>query len=477
MKEHTNSLSFLYNLLVAFAAQGISLIVSILMSLIVPKLLGVTQFGYWQLFIFYSSYVGFFHFGLNDGIYLRYGGDSYEKLDYKLLGSQFWASVIIQTIVAVGVSIYGFLYVDNGSRVFVFLTVAACMILVNASGFIGYIFQAVNLTKLFSFSVIIDKVFFIFSIFALLLIHESHFELFVILFLLSKLFSLLYCLYKGKNIVLVQLLSIKETLPELGRNIAIGINLMTANIASMLIIGSGQLFIDQKWGIDTFGKISFSLSLTNLFLVFLSQVSMVLFPALRQSGSQNLKKYYQKIRNNFGVIFLAIPLCYFPVLLVLEMWLPQYRESLRYMILLLPLCIFEGKMQVLYNTYLKVLRKEKILLVINIIAMAQSVILILLSVYVLENVAFVVLSMAISVICRSIIAEKYLSTLLHMSTIKHLFTEVLLSIVFVCTAWFLVPLVGFIIYLITYVLYLLINRKTVRELVLTLSVTIKQKQN
>ena len=28
------------------------------------NLLGETEYGYWQLYLFYTSYVGFFHFGL-----------------------------------------------------------------------------------------------------------------------------------------------------------------------------------------------------------------------------------------------------------------------------------------------------------------------------------------------------------------------------------------------------------------------------
>lgn len=36
------------NALVAFSAQGISLVVSFVMSLLVPKVLGVTSYGYWH---------------------------------------------------------------------------------------------------------------------------------------------------------------------------------------------------------------------------------------------------------------------------------------------------------------------------------------------------------------------------------------------------------------------------------------------
>lgn len=54
---------FINNLLTAFLAQGISLVLSLAMSLLVPRFLGLEQYSYWQLFIFYTGYVGFFHFG------------------------------------------------------------------------------------------------------------------------------------------------------------------------------------------------------------------------------------------------------------------------------------------------------------------------------------------------------------------------------------------------------------------------------
>lgn len=64
------------NMATAFLAQGVSFLASVAMSLLVPKVLGVTAYGYWQLFVFYTSYSGFFLLGLNDGIYLIRGGHS-----------------------------------------------------------------------------------------------------------------------------------------------------------------------------------------------------------------------------------------------------------------------------------------------------------------------------------------------------------------------------------------------------------------
>ncbi len=41
------------------------------------------------------------------------------------------------------------------------------------------------------------------------------------------------------------------------------------------------------------------------------------------------------------------------------MWLPEYADSLQYMGILFPIVIYEGRMSLLINTYLKTIRKEK----------------------------------------------------------------------------------------------------------------------
>lgn len=80
--------SFGTNVTFAFASQGVSLFVSVMMSVIVPKALGVSDYAYWQLFLLISSYVGIGLLGVNDGLYLRLGGKRYGELNYEELKAQ-----------------------------------------------------------------------------------------------------------------------------------------------------------------------------------------------------------------------------------------------------------------------------------------------------------------------------------------------------------------------------------------------------
>jgi len=77
------------NLSISFIANLVTIIVSFIVTLFLPKIISVEQYGYWQVYLFYSTYVGILHLGLNDGIYLRYGGEEYNDLNFKLFYGEF----------------------------------------------------------------------------------------------------------------------------------------------------------------------------------------------------------------------------------------------------------------------------------------------------------------------------------------------------------------------------------------------------
>ena len=122
---------FFKNLIYAFSAQIISLLLSFIMSLIVPKILGVDKYSYWQLFLFYSSYVGFTTFGFSDGIYLRLGGKNYEDLDFRIIGSQIKLNMILQVFIVMIFWIIINIFVYDQSRKFVLILTSIFLIISN----------------------------------------------------------------------------------------------------------------------------------------------------------------------------------------------------------------------------------------------------------------------------------------------------------------------------------------------------------
>ncbi|MCI9098503.1 MAG: hypothetical protein HFH58_01260 [Lachnospiraceae bacterium] len=458
-QQKKNSTSFFGNLMMAFLAQGISLLMSVFMSFVVPKFLGVIEYSYWQLFIFYVGYVGFFHFGYNDGIYLRLGGKHYEKLDYKQLGTQFRILAVMQIVVALLIALAANFMVSEQKRVYVWVCAAIYLIFNNLHLFYGYVFQAVNETKIFSKATILDRVCVLGFMTILLVKRETSFFPFILTYTISKSFAFIYVCYCGKEILLSKPIQIKIALKDMWISFSCGIKLVIANLMSMLVLGIGRIVIDNAWGIEEFGKISLALSLTNFFLVFIQQVSMVLFPALRRTSEGKLRSIYNHIRIALGLLLPFVFICYFPIKGLVSLWLPRYVDSIKYLSLLLPLCTFDGKMQMLCNTYLKVLRQEKRLLQVNIISFLVSFILSFVSAYIFCNMTMVIVSMVFTIAFRSILAELYLSKLMGVKIIKMLIQEIAAAGIFMAATWFLDARIAFLIIICTYILFITINKK------------------
>lgn len=457
-----NKKIFIRNVLFAFMAQGISLLLSILMSLIVPKILNVEQYAYWQLFIFYIGYVGFSHLGLTDGVYLKIGGKNYRDLEYSLYKSQLVLSLLFQIMVAVSLmAVVRHLQIEP-RRLLVIAMALLYMLVFNAAGYFGYVFQAVNKTHTYSMSIIVDRAIFIVAVLAACLVADTNYLYFILFYILSKTIALGYCLWRGWDLVKAPFRLTKKVWHELWSNIFCGSKLLLANIASTLILGVGRIVVDSTWGLTAFGQISFSLSLTAFFLQFISQISMVLFPTLRQVDAHTQQKLYGIIRRALAYILPIAFVVYFPMKVILGIWLPAYQESLTYLAFLLPICTYDGKMQLLCNTYFKVLRKENWLLYCNVIASLLSVVLCTVGAYCFDSVLAVVLGMVVAIAFRSMVAEICLAKMMGAPIAAKLLGESLLVIAFLIGNTVFAGIRSWILFVILYGVYLYRGRGEIK---------------
>lgn len=453
------------NFMFAVASQGVSLAASFITSLIVPKMLGVTQFGYWQLFIFYANYAGFFHLGINDGIYLLNGGASRNSINRTSIRSQFMIAAFFQFIIGLMVIIFGIESVTETERSFVFITFAYYMVVCNLAGYLGFLFQAMNETRLFSFSIVLDRLAFLVPLLAMVVLKVADFRPYVVAYLVSKTISLAWCCWEARDILSAPPLSASEAVRESIASIRVGFKLMIANVADMLILGVARALVDAVWGIEAFGRVSFSLSLVNFFITFVTQASMVLFPALRQSDEGERRAVYRGMRDAMEAAFPAVYALYFPMAWLLSAWLPQYAESMRWLAVLLPVCVFNTKMDVCCTTYFKVLRQERTLLAINIVTVAASAVTSLVGVFALGSLEAVLVGAVCCIAARSAWSELRLDRELDVALSPMLVPELLLTAAFVLLALLLPGMWALPAYCILYGAYLFANRGEVASIV------------
>ncbi|MDP5274718.1 hypothetical protein [Chengkuizengella axinellae] len=283
---------FMKNFSYSLTSNLVSFIISILIVLIIPKLIGVEEYGYWQLYIFYVSYVGFLHFGWNDGIYLRYGGKDYEKLDKPLFYSQFIMLMMSQAIFTSFIFVYSSLFVSNINKVFIFQTIAFVLLIVNARVMLQLILQSTNRIKEYAQITIMDKLLYMILIITFLLIGIRDFKFMIIADIIGKFISLLYAIYCCRDLVIHRISTFYFSFKETVINVSVGIKLMFSNIASMLIIGNVRFGIERTWDVSTFGKVSLTLSISNLMMLFINAMGIIMFPVLRRTDEERLPSIY-----------------------------------------------------------------------------------------------------------------------------------------------------------------------------------------
>ena len=454
------------NMSYTISSNLISFIVSTLVIVIVPKLIGVENYGYWQLYLFYATYVGLLHFGWNDGIYLRFGGDEYSKLDKRLFFSQFIQLLITQIFIGILIFLLALIIFKDINKEFIFQIVALVLIISNTRLMLLNILQTTNRIKEYAIINMLDRIIYVLLIIFFLLIGIRDFKLMVIADVIGKLLSLSLALYYCRDIVFNKINKYYLTLSETYKNINVGIKIMFANFASFLIIGIVRFGIERTWDVSTFGKVALTISLSSIMMFFISAVGIVIFPILKRINKDKLSIIYKTMRDSLLVLLLGILIIYYPLKTFMVMWLPNYADSLIYLALVFPMFIYEGKMVLLINTYINTLRKENIMFKINIIMMIITAIITYINTQIFNNLDLTVLSIVILLIIRSVIAEIYLEKELNIKVLKDIFLEILLTIIFILSAWFIDSYITIIIYIIFYIIYLLIKKK---DLIITIN--------
>lgn len=454
--------TFIKNFSYSLSSNLVALLISAIVILIVPKLIGVEDYGYWQLYLFYSAYVGFLHFGWNDGIYLRYGGKEYKELNKELFFSQFWMLFISQIVIgAIIISLSNFFNTDV-EKLFIINMTVLCMLIMNSRYMLTYILEGTNRIKEYAQIIMIEKILYCCLIILFLAIGIREYKLLIIADIIGKLLALAFAVYLCKDIVFNKISAFYFNITETAQNISVGIKLMVANIASMFIIGIVRLGIERNWDISTFGKVSLTLSISSLLMLLINAVGIIMFPVLRRTDPQKLPEIYLIVRTFLMIPLLGLLIIYFPLKVTLIAWLPEYEESLIYMALIFPMCVYEGKITLLINTYLKTLRKEKTILVVNVMSMALSIFLTLLFTVVFQNLFLAILSIVILLAFRCIVAEILLAKILNISVRKDIVLEIIMTIVFILTGWFMTWFIGVVVYSISYAVYLFIMRKDIK---------------
>ena len=454
------------NIFYSFSANLISLLISVIMVMFVPKLLSINDYGLWQLFLFYYSYLGFLHFGWEDGIYLRYAGKRFDELNRRTFAGQFYCIILLQIMLAVAISTLGEAFVADPDKRLALVCAIWLAPFVNFNNLCNFIMQITNRIKEYARLLVTERIiFFLGAMFFLVILGWNQFRYMYE----AKIFSISSLAIAGawlcRKLLAPHFDSFAAIRKEAYENISVGIKLMLANIASMLIIGIVRYGISMGWDVATFGKVSLTLGVSNFLMVFINSVSVVFFPIVKRMDEGKRSEVYTVIRNALTFLLFAGLIGYYPARYILSLWLPKYADSLIYMSVLFPVCVFVSKVSLLINTYLKSMRKEFLMLEINAASVVFSLVVTVITVGIWHNLNAAVFSIVLSYAFQCVLAEYQVTKLLGLDLRLNILEDLLMCGIFIISGWVFDSFLCMVVYGAAYIAFVLIHRRSLQQII------------
>ena len=460
MSNEPSKKSIINKISASVFAQIVSLSIAFILNIIVPKYIDEYEYAYWQTYILYANYVGILHIGLLDGIVLRYSQYDYEEIDKSLFRSQFYLLLLLDSFFSFLIIVTSVVNLSNEYRI-VGILVAFAVITKNVFMYSTYSLQLTNRIREYAFASIIQKVIYGILVIVILLLETNKFFFICLAELTSEAFAFFWTIRYNRAIYIGKPCAFSEGLREAKKNITAGLFLLVSNWSAMMLIGITKMIVQWHWSELVFGKVAFSFSVTGLFLTFVSAISIVLFPTIKRLRKDQLPQLYGNIRSVLSPVLVLVLTLYFPGAYLISLWLPSYSHSIAYLGVLLPIIIYRTKVSLLTNNYLKAYRKEKLLLLINLLSLSVSVCGSLLITVILDDIDILLFFTVLVMMGMSIIAELHVSKLINHLYIKENIIEALMTIVFVICARYFPLAVGFTIYFTISIVYLSFFKKNI----------------
>lgn len=346
--------------------QAVILGLSFITGFILPKYMGPEKFGYWQIYIFYISFLNIFGLGFNDGFALFYGGYKYENLPFKRIRSSVRLLYLYLSVVTI-LLLAGTLFIKDEPKRQIFLMLAMNVPLACLQFFVLTVFLSVNKTSVYNGLNLLTKVLATSFFTVLLFTGITSVNYMMGAETIARAAVTIICLYLGRRFLFGLDADIRLGRKEFCEKTKYGANIMLGIIASTFIPVAGRLVVEYTHPITEYGLYSFATSLLTIIITFTNTAGVVIFPVLKTLPEKYLSLYYTKLSYLCGNLIYAAFFVYVPFVLLIRYFMPAYIPIFSYMYILLAMCLPLGKVHLLIIPYFKAMRFERSFLVCNLL--------------------------------------------------------------------------------------------------------------
>ena len=412
-EEQFDLRAFGSDVLIYSSGQILLLVFSLVQSLIIPKYLSTADYGYWQLFLLYTTYTGILHFGFLDGILVRWAGKEFADIKQEIPVA--FRFLLLEQFLVVGVLALVLIAIDL-PFLEIGLAVLANAIIVNTLTFFIFTAQAVKRFKLVTAVNISRGALFLLLVLALFAGGMLGYEdLYLATIVTSFILLILFAVHLRDS--LFSQVTPGKSLRAYGKeNISIGLFVLLGNFMAVLLTTVDRLTVSSFFPITQFAQYTFAMSMCAVVIMFVQAVSLVFFPYLSGSSSELRTRAHQLLRPAITIFWAGALVMYFPFTAWVEFYLTHYTASLPLMVILLCMIGFSSQIQILHVNFFKAYRKQRMYFVLAGISLACAVALYLLAATLFGTLASIAITAVISSLLWYLLNEFSLRRLVSMDT-------------------------------------------------------------
>lgn len=335
-------------ILQVFSANILSLMLGLVTGFLMPRSLSVETYATIKTYQLYISYIGFVHLGFADGVYLKYGGENYSKINQTeakisrdtLFFFQFALMVIF---FAVGILI------RDTSLIFF----AISIIPLNILNFYKNIYQATGEFAKYKNVMNLNTVLTLVMVVLLtVVIHCDNYIPFFIGYTIIN-FIVWMSVEHSSHLggINIRLFHLSELIDE----VKSGFSLLLGNFASILLTSMDRWFIKVLMTTINFAEYSFAVSMENLLNVAVTPVTTTMYNYFCETKN---KKEVSTARRYLTIFSAFIVICAFPVKLVTDMFINKYVGALHVLFILFAAQIMLVPIKGIYVNLYKAEKKQ-----------------------------------------------------------------------------------------------------------------------
>lgn len=347
---------FFKNITIVLFSNIVSLVSGILIGFIIPKIMGLTEYGYYKTFTLYSSYIGLLHFGFVDGIYLKFAGKSYEELNKPSFRFYSRFLFLMEAIISLAVVAASSFFIGS-SHFLIVLFLGLNILATNVVTYYEFIGQITMQFKKTTLRNIIRCSLNIVSVVGLYLLYRFNQNVIynyvyaIVTVSINYLLAIWY-VFSYRDITFGASSSFDDEKDNLVFFFKVGIPLLLSNIVAQLIFVVDQQFVNLAFSVDEYSLYAFAYNMISLITTLTSAISIVLYPTLKAINEESITRNYSKLNSYFLMIVAFCLVIYYPLILVVNRFLPQYIGSLQTFLIIVPGVMISSSISVIkYNCY------------------------------------------------------------------------------------------------------------------------------